>query len=70
MNTKKNKQTGTLISVNRQEEYNLANLEEPWITMCEDHGIFCGHERKIDAVSWASQPSMWCEGCQELAGAK
>lgn len=70
MASRKNKETGTYISIDRQEAYGLANVGEPWITMCEDHGIFCGHERKIDAVSWASAPSMWCEGCQQLANVK
>jgi hypothetical protein len=57
--TRKNRQTKTLITV--------ANWNDQWFTICEEHEIAVGHKTKTQAMEWSSTPLTWCERCQEGA---
>jgi hypothetical protein len=59
--TRKNRQTGTLIT--------LTNWNDQWFTICEDHQNAVGHETKTAAMQWTSAPATWCAGCQAKVGA-
>lgn len=66
--TRKNRETGTMISVGRtQAEFGVC-MDEPdsWATMCEDHGNFVTHATRKMAEWHAPNPTGWCEGCRDL----
>lgn len=54
---RKNRQTGTMISAYRDDFLG-------WITMCEEHGGYAEHATKSVAMSWMTEPKVWCQGCQ------
>ena len=56
---RRNRRTRTTITVYREEFLGR------WITICEDHGGYCEHRTRAEAVSWIAEPTMWCPGCQE-----
>jgi hypothetical protein len=70
---KKARSTGATIRVldNRQQQWfewdDAGGYAEKWWTECTTHGFTCSHERRSNAVSWASQPEMWCDECREIA---
>jgi len=37
--------------------------DQPWETICEDHGAVCSHETYRVARAWLSHPDEWCEDC-------
>lgn len=37
-----------------------------WITWCDIHKQYTQHPRQADAIGWAREPEMWCEGCRVL----
>ena len=63
--TRKNRQTGTHVTVGHADDLNLGN--EPgctvWYTICEEHGQCTGHPTRALATSWAAEPLGWCEVC-------
>jgi hypothetical protein len=65
MKTRKNRQTGTHITVVHGDE--LGAYVEPgytvWYTFCEEHKQSTGHPTKAIAMSWAAEPLGWCEVC-------
>jgi hypothetical protein len=56
MTTRKNRQTGTMITVYREGR--------DWFTICEDHAEAVQHETAALARSWAAEPAVWCSQCQ------
>ena len=60
--TRKNRQTGTMITVVSEKEAHL-DPDLKWWTICEDHYRLVGHNTKALAISWASEPKTWCEVC-------
>lgn len=56
MTTRKNRQTGTLITVYREGK--------DWYTICENHEVSVWHQTGTQAHSWAAEPMVWCAGCQ------
>lgn len=62
MVTRRNRQTGTLVTVVSEEEAQL-DPGLKWWTICEDHGRLVGHYTKADAIAWASDPKGWCGVC-------
>lgn len=62
--------TGTVVLL----VYNAgADPDQPWETICVDHGGVCSHETRALATGWLSHPDEWCEDCMygvgTLAGA-
>ena len=52
--------TGTLVAL----VYNYgADPDQPWETICIDHGGVCSHETRSLATAWLSHPDEWCEDC-------
>lgn len=52
--------TGTRVAL----VYNLdANPDQPWETICCDHGGVCSHETRKVAEAFLSHPDEWCEDC-------
>ena len=51
-----------------------ADPDQPWETICAEHGGVCSHETRKLAEGWLSHPEEWCEDCQHgegtLAGAR
>ena len=64
--TRKNRQTGTMITVVSEKEAHL-DPDLKWWTICEDHYRLVGHDTKALAISWASEPSTWCNDCYWIA---
>lgn len=63
--TRRNRETGTMITVCESDEGEIAE-GIPWMTVCDDHGSCVCHETLAVARSWASKPSVWCEDCRVL----
>lgn len=40
-----------------------ADPEQPWETICAEHGGVCSHETRAVAEAWLSHPDEWCEDC-------
>ncbi len=40
-----------------------ADPDQPWETICEEHGGVCSHQSRAVATSWLSHPDEWCEDC-------
>ena len=59
--TKANRETGTMVVLKNWCEGDVKN----WTTLCIQHESECAHESRAAAVSWMSQPSMWCSECRE-----
>lgn len=38
--------------------------EDPWVTLCEEHGTLCNHRTRRIAEEWLSSPASWCEECR------
>lgn len=66
--TRRNRQTGTQVTVGHAHDVGLEY--EPnylvYYTICEDHDSIVGHETKSLANSHASVPAEWCDCCAEL----
>ncbi len=60
--TRKNRQTGTRITVGSAVELGL-NDGEGWLTICEDHGWITSHPTRALAERHAPDPLGWCEVC-------
>lgn len=62
---RRNRQTGTIVSVLSAKQAGLCDEGGPWVTLCEDHGFLVNHWTMLDALGWAPDPATWCEPCQE-----
>lgn len=62
----KARQTGTLVGVYHGEQSGLeADLENPWVTVCEAHHNLVSHPTLKLAKSHAADPKGWCSDCGE-----
>ena len=59
-----NKQTGTRVELWYSYE---ADPDQPWETVCRDHGTVCSHQTRRLAERFLSYPEEWCEVCMENA---
>lgn len=64
--TKRNRQTGTRITIGRAEELAVDTDAGPWATICEDHSIIMNHRTRTLAGAHAADPAGWCESCREV----
>ena len=62
--TRKNRETGTYITVGNADQDGWCNSGGDFYTLCEDHGQIINHETVSQARGWASNPTSWCETCQ------
>lgn len=53
--TRKNRQTGTAVTVTKKAD--------KWITVCEDHTATAEHKSKAARDKAARTPADWCEQC-------
>lgn len=60
--TRKNRQTGTMITVGRSDELGL-NDGIGWALICEDHGTVMSMDTRKMADHHAPDPAGWCEVC-------
>ena len=63
--TKKNRQTGTTVSVWRPGTQ--LDKREGWLIICEDHGGCYGFNTRSEAVEFSSKPLEWCECCLSVS---
>lgn len=63
---RKSRATGTVVQVidNRDGEFDTNVEENPWYTVCVDHGGVCSHMTRALAVDFAPVPDQWCPVCQ------
>lgn len=47
-----------------------SDCNEPWSTVCEEHGHIVAHDSLRLALFHSSNPTGWCETCQEIAKAR
>jgi hypothetical protein len=60
------KQNDRLIVVVHAHEAGIdSDPENPWATVCDDHGTICTHPTRTLAEQWAADPEGWCEPCRE-----
>lgn len=52
--------TGTVVWLEYAPD---ADPDQPWMTVCRDHGGVCSHETRALATAWLSHPDEWCEDC-------
>lgn len=64
--TSKNRKTGTTIELGHQDDFGMDNGADKWITYCQEHEQFMGHDLKRNAIAWAARPDGWCDGCSAL----
>jgi hypothetical protein len=59
--------TGTTVQVidNRDGEFDTNAEENPWYTVCVDHGGICSHMTRALAETFAPVPDQWCADCQD-----
>lgn len=61
---RRNRRTGTLISVYDGIAADMDTTGGRWQTLCEDHDTICSHVTRKLAEWHAAEPAGWCEGCQ------
>lgn len=68
MKTRKNRETGTMVSVGRTlEDFGIEHEpNEGWMTLCEDHGNLVTHKTRQLAEWHAPSPSGWCDKCRDM----
>jgi hypothetical protein len=62
MVTRKNRQTGTMITVGRSSDLGV-NGGDGWALICEDHGMVMHVDTRKLADWHAVDPMGWCEVC-------
>lgn len=65
-----NRQTGTVVTVYNTEKANIAPDDGPYATVCEDHGCILTHSSRRRATSCMACPADWCEDCRKLLDEK
>jgi hypothetical protein len=63
--TRKNRQTGTLVTVINAANAHLCDGAgtTKWYAICENHNCLCGFSTKKLATWHAADPAGWCEDC-------
>lgn len=60
--------TGTLVGVYHGPQASIEVApEQPWVSVCEEHGVLAAHSTLALAKYHAADPAGWCEECS-LAG--
>lgn len=63
---RKSRKTGTNVGLYRAEEAGMeSDPATPYVTVCEEHNTLVGHATRGEAVKCMSDPTLWCEPCQE-----
>jgi len=65
MTTRRNRATGSQVTVAKAAELDLCDEGGPWVTICEDHGIIVNHETRKLAERHAAFPQ-WCADCEDF----
>lgn len=60
---RKNKQTGTIVSLYDGGPAGMDTFSGRWQTVCEDHSHIVSHRVYAVALSHLSHPDEWCDGC-------
>lgn len=61
---RRNRETGTTVSLYNAREAGLDPDGGDWVTVCEDHGNLVNHQtRKMGSYQMAD-PAGWCYACQ------
>lgn len=60
---RKNKVTGTTISLYDGGPAGMDTFSGRWQTVCEDHSHIVSHATYKLARMWMSQPDQWCDAC-------
>lgn len=61
---RKNRQTKTLIGVYHAKEAQI-DADDPWVVVCEVHGLMLSVATKALALRDAAHPEEWCEDCEK-----
>lgn len=61
--TRRNRQTGTVITVGRSAELGF-NDGEGWALLCETHSIVMQCDTRTQADRQAAAPAGWCGDCE------
>lgn len=64
--TRKNRQTGTMITVGRSDELQV-NDGIGWAVTCEDHNVIMSCDTRKQAERQATAPLGWCQFCNGTA---
>ena len=59
------RETGTVVLVIDNRDRSFDDSEDPWFTLCDDHGNFVSHATRRLAVWHAPNPLGWCETCMD-----
>ena len=64
---RRNRESGTVVLIwdNRDGSFDESDSND-WFTQCEEHSFTCSHPTLQLAREWATEPSMWCDGCQAI----
>jgi hypothetical protein len=63
----KNRETGRLVGLYRNDQADLDDDDGAWSTVCEPHGMLVNHATLALARSHLAAPGDWCEDCAALA---
>lgn len=63
---RRNRITGTLISIYHTQQAGLDTSGGQWATVCEAHSTICNHESLKLARHQAGVPH-WCEQCPQIS---
>ncbi len=66
--TFKSRATGTRVGVYATAEAGFDNMEDAWMSLCEEHHEFVTHATIRQAMR-ARDPREWCEECRASKGA-
>lgn len=61
--SRKNRVTGLIVSLYHGVQSGI-DVDQAWVTVCEEHGMLVGHDTLKAARSWMAEPQTWCEDCQ------
>ena len=61
--TRRNRQTGTFLSVGRAVDFGADDSDGAWLTFCEPHGTLVNSETRQDALG--IYPLDFCDDCRE-----
>jgi hypothetical protein len=64
--TRRNRQTGTLLTVDSAKRQGLDDDGGAWVTICEPHGTLVNSETRELAV--ITYPLDFCDLCRRIAG--
>lgn len=62
----RNRETGTVVTVYDAEQAGLDYEDGEYATVCEDHGAICNHASKHRARLWAASPDGLVRGLSQL----